>query len=90
MTIDAPYRETVAEARRYRRQGVLTVEMEAAALFAVGRYRKADVAALFSFSDTLSITGEVSWKPKFHLRRNLAGLEKIYRVAVSALSLEKS
>ena len=81
-TIDTPYRETVSEARGYRREGVLTVEMEAAALFAVGKYRKAQVAALFSVSDSLT---ELPWKPKFHLRRNQAGLERVYRVAVEAL-----
>jgi uridine phosphorylase len=81
-TIDTPYRETVSEARRYQRQGVLTVEMEAAALFAVGKYRKAQVAALFSISDSLA---DLTWKPTFHLRKNHAGLEKIYRVAVEAL-----
>jgi uridine phosphorylase len=88
-TIDTPYRETVAEARRYRRQGVLTVEMEAAALFAVGKYRKAEVAALFSISDSLSdALGDTPWKPRFHLRRNLSGLEKIFQVAVRALQNE--
>jgi uridine phosphorylase len=81
-TIDTPYRETLSEARHYRREGVLTVEMEAAALFAAGKYRKAQVASLFSVSDSLA---ELTWKPKFHLRRNQAGLEKIYRVAVEAL-----
>jgi uridine phosphorylase len=34
-TIDAPYRETVAEARHYQAEGVLCVEMEAAALTAL-------------------------------------------------------
>jgi uridine phosphorylase len=86
-TIDTPYRETIAEARRYQRQGVLTVEMEAAALFAVGKYRKAEVAAVLSISDSLSdALGEASWEPKFHLRRNLAGLEKVFQVAVHALN----
>ncbi|HEX3960419.1 MAG TPA: hypothetical protein VHZ03_27910 [Trebonia sp.] len=37
-TIDAPYRETMAEARSYQAEGVVCVEMEAAALFTVGRY----------------------------------------------------
>lgn len=82
-TIDAPYRETVAEARRYRRQGVLTVEMEAAALFAVAKYRRAQVAALFSISDYLA--ADIPWQPKFHLRRGHIGLERLYRVAVEAL-----
>ena len=81
-SIDSPYRETVSEARRYQHQGVLTVEMEAAALFAVAKYRKADVAALFSISDSLA---DFTWKPAFHLRRNQAGLEKVFRVAVEAL-----
>lgn len=82
-TIDTPYRETVSEVRRYRREGVLTVEMEAAALFAVAKHRNRDLAALFSVSDSLA---ELPWKPKFHLRRNQAGLEKIYKAAVAVLS----
>lgn len=52
-TIDAPYRETVAEARSYQAEGVVCVEMEAAALFTVGRYRGVDVAAAFAVSDHL-------------------------------------
>jgi len=44
-TIDAVFRETVAEANSYQAEGVATVEMEAAALFAVGAFRKVDVAA---------------------------------------------
>jgi uridine phosphorylase len=52
-TIDAPYRETVAEARGYQAEGVVCVEMEAAALFTVGRYRGVDVAAAFLISDHL-------------------------------------
>lgn len=52
-TIDAPYRETVAEARSYQADGIVCVEMEAAALFTVGRYRGVDVAAAFAISDHL-------------------------------------
>jgi uridine phosphorylase len=52
-TIDAPYRETVTEARSYRSEGVVCVEMEAAALFTVGQYRDVDVAAAFVISDHL-------------------------------------
>jgi hypothetical protein len=52
-TIDAPYRETVAEARSYQAEGVVCVEMEAAALFTVGQYRSVDVAAAFVISDHL-------------------------------------
>jgi uridine phosphorylase len=86
-TIDAPYRETGSEVRQYRKEGVLTVEMEAAALFAAGKCRGAQVASLFSVSDLLS---KLPWKPGFHVRRNQAGLERIYQVAVDALTSQPS
>jgi uridine phosphorylase len=62
-TIDTPYRETAAEVRHYRSEAVLTVEMEAAALFAVGVYRGIDVAAAFVISDLLS---DERWHAQFH------------------------
>jgi uridine phosphorylase len=52
-TTDALYRETRREADKYGAEGVLTVEMEAAALFAVGRYRDIECAASFVVSDSL-------------------------------------
>ena len=80
-TIDAVYRETREELRRYRDDGVLTVEMEAATLFAVARYRRVAAAAVFVVSDVLS---EERWSPHFtdtrhHLRQALA-------VVISALA----
>jgi uridine phosphorylase len=73
-TIDSPYRETVAEIRRYRRRGILTVEMEASALFTIARHHHLEAAALFVISDLLV---EKGWEPRFHdtrtvLRRYLA------------------
>jgi uridine phosphorylase len=62
-TIDAPYRETVPEILRYRRAGIVTVEMEASALFTVARHLRCEAAALFVISDHLDETG---WKPRFH------------------------
>ncbi|MGC8623619.1 MAG: nucleoside phosphorylase [Candidatus Micrarchaeia archaeon] len=53
-TIDAPYMESVEEVRRYSRMGIFTVEMEAAALFAVAKRRGLRAAAVFSVSDTLT------------------------------------
>ena len=61
-TIDAPFRETVLEARHYADEGVAVVEMEAAALFAVGAVRGVDVASAFAISDSLA-DGE--WVPQF-------------------------
>ena len=62
-TIDTPYRETIDEVRHYQADGVLTVEMEAAALFAVGVHRGVDVAAAFVISDLLT---EDRWHGQFH------------------------
>ncbi|HEY2080788.1 MAG TPA: nucleoside phosphorylase [Streptosporangiaceae bacterium] len=81
-TIDTPYRETVAEARRYQAEGVLCVEMEAAALFAVAEVRGLQVASAFAISDSLA---ELVWNPQFHGPQVEAGLITLYEVAVNAL-----
>lgn len=62
-TIDAPYRETFEELKKYRKEGVLTVDMETSALFSVAKYRNVDTAALFVVSDILS---EEGWKPQLY------------------------
>ena len=81
-TIDAPYRETVAEARHYQAAGVCCVEMEAAALFTVAAYRGAQLASAFAISDSLA---DAEWNPHFDhpdLARNLLAL---YGAAVDTL-----
>lgn len=81
-TIDAPYRETVAEARQYQKEGVVTVEMEAAALFAAAQFRKVELGAIFTISDSLA---ELQWSPKFHLKKTREGLEMLYCLALEVL-----
>ncbi len=81
-TIDAPYRETIAEARHYRQEGVATVDMEAAALFAVAKFRSVDIASAFTVTDSLA---DLKWHPEFHSPKAKDGLEIIYRAAVAAL-----
>jgi len=61
-TIDAPFRETVEAIRRHREAGVLVVEMEAAAMFAVARVRGARAALIVAVSDEL---GHPEWRPGF-------------------------
>jgi len=82
-TIDAFYRETVAEATKYQKEGVLTVEMEASALFAVAKYRSVQCGAIFIISDSLA---ELRWQPNFHLKGLYEKLETLYKVAVNVLS----
>jgi len=81
-TIDTPYRETVEEARHYQREGVQTVEMEAAAVFAVAQVRRAAAAAAFTISDSLA---DLVWDPQFGAREVDTGLAHLYRAAVGAL-----
>lgn len=80
-TIDAPFRETIAEVRKYREEGVLTVEMEASAIFSLAKYRNVEAGAIFTISDCLA---ELEWKPKFHL--TLECLRMIFGVAKEVLA----
>lgn len=82
-TTDAPYRETVAEARQYQKEGVLTVEMEASALFTVAQFRGVELGSLFTVSDSLA---DLEWNPHFYGEKTQGGLETIYKVAIDALS----
>ena len=85
-TIDAPFRETAAAVRRHREAGVLVVEMEAAAMFAVARVRGVRAALLVSVSDELSAP---IWRPGFDDQRYLstlaAGAEAVLDCAVELL-----
>ncbi len=81
-TIDAPFRETVMEARQYQQEGVATVEMEASALFAVAEYRGLEIGAILAISDSLA---ELEWQPQFHHQKTTRGLEALYRVALDVL-----
>lgn len=53
-TTSAFYRETVDEVEQYAEEGVVCLEMEAAALFAVAEYRGVDAAAVFDVGDLLT------------------------------------
>lgn len=81
-TIDAPYRETFAEAKKYQNEGVATVEMESSALFAIAQFRKVQMGAIFTISDSLA---ELEWKPRFHLKKTKKSLETLYRIASDTL-----
>jgi len=63
-TTDAPYRETPAKIRRFRRLGATAVDMETSALFAVARLRRARVAGLLVVSDLLHSKWKIGWSQK--------------------------
>ena len=74
-TTDAVYRETVEELQQYRDESVVTVEMEASALFAVGTFRGVNVSSVFAISDILS---EGGWNQGYHSEEKLEGLKQIF------------
>jgi uridine phosphorylase len=84
-TVDAPYRETHAEIRHYGREGVLTVDMEASAVFAVAAYRGVEMGALFAISDQLA---GAKWEHRFHGEEALDSLRTLYEVALESLTAE--
>ena len=61
-TTDAFYRETPEQVRHYQSRGLLGVDLELAALFAVGRFRQVAVAGLLVVSDELA---DLTWRPGF-------------------------
>jgi uridine phosphorylase len=83
-TIDAPYRETLAEARSYQAEGVVCVEMEAAALFTVGRHRDVEVASAFVISDHL--LAEDRWTHAFGTQTLRQASIRLLDAALYALS----
>ncbi len=82
-TTDGLYRETCDKIERYREQGCLTVEMEAAAVFAVARFRRVEAAALLFCADDLSGT---TWKSRRWLSATIQQ-EKAFRLILEG-SLE--
>jgi uridine phosphorylase len=83
-TTDAPYRETIEELRQYRSDGVVTVEMEVSALFAVGAYRGVGVSSVLVISDLLS---EEDWNQGYHNAEKLEGLKKTFEVALETMAM---
>lgn len=86
-TIDAIYRETVDEAVAYRDEGVVTVDMESAALFTIARARDVEIAAIFAVSDHL-LAGE-EWQLSPDRAVVAAGLASVLDTALAVLDVER-
>jgi uridine phosphorylase len=72
-TTDAPYRELRSKVERYRKEGVVGVDMETSAMYALGLYRDVAVCNLLVVSDILG----AEWNVGF----DSAGLEQANRLA---------
>ncbi len=80
---DAPYRETREEVMQYQSEGVKTVEMEIAALFALGKFRNVQVASAVAVGDSLA---HLRWDLPDDLNPIERSLELIYVAAIDVLS----
>lgn len=78
-TLDAFFRHTREEIAAHQQSGVLTVEMEASALFAVGQARNVRIGAGFVISDLLH--GK-EWDPHFRKEPVEAGLDQLLQLAI--------
>ncbi len=84
-TTDGAYRETAEEVRAYQSEGVKTVEMETAALFAVGCARDVQTAAVCVVGDSLA---RLSWELPEDMSPIERGLEAAYTAIIEALAGE--
>ncbi|MGA7193229.1 MAG: nucleoside phosphorylase [Anaerolineales bacterium] len=82
-TTDAPFRETREEVTRYQAEGVKTVEMEIAGLFALGQFRNVQVTSAIAIGDSLA---QLHWQIPSNLRPIESSLELIYAAAIDVLS----
>jgi purine-nucleoside phosphorylase len=82
-TSDTPYRELRRDVERHQRAGVLTVEMEAAALFAVAQALGLQAGAAFAVADTLA---DGRWSLAGQLRPAYRTLEILFACALEYLT----
>ncbi len=82
-TTDATFRETEAEVKHYRSEGVKTVEMESAALFAVAQVRGVHAASIFVVGDSLA---DGQWRAPQDFKLLDRSFDVVYDAAIAALT----
>ena len=81
---DGVYRETLSKFRRFRKAGVLCVDMETSAVFAVAKYRNVEAASTQIISDILTESG---WQPHFFRNQSVReNTEILVKVVLKVLS----
>jgi uridine phosphorylase len=80
---DGVYRETLGKFRRFRDSGVLAVNMETSAIFAVAKYRGVEAASAQVISDILT---EKGWFQAFHEKSVRESVEILLKAVLETLS----
>lgn len=79
-TTDAPFREMLSQIGAYQAQGVLGVDMETSAMYALGRFRGVQCCNLLVVSDEMW----QEWNPGFGLPVLKAGMQAGGKIVVAA------
>lgn len=82
-TTDAPYRETKDEILQYQSEGVQTVEMEIAGLFALAQFRNVKATSIVVVADRLA---NLKWESPADLKVIDQSFEIAYTAAIDALN----
>ena len=82
-TTDAGFRETVEEVQQYQSEGVKTVEMESAGLFAVCQARGVAAVSAIVVMDSLA---QMRWQPPEKVDTIQRSLETVYTAAIDVLA----
>jgi uridine phosphorylase len=80
---DGPYRETRGKLRKFRDSGVMAVDMETSAVFAVAKYRKVRAASAQVISDVLTENG---WELAFGHQSVAQRTETLLRNVLEVIS----
>jgi uridine phosphorylase len=80
---DGPYRETRGKFRKFKDSGVLAVDMETSAVFAIAKYRKVRAASAQVISDVLTENG---WKLAFGHQSVKQSTETLLRNVLKVIS----
>jgi uridine phosphorylase len=83
LTTDGVYRETKNKLAKFRKMGVLAVNMETSALYAVAKHRGVEIASALVVSDLLTESG---WQPAFGDKQVWNSTEILLRSIVEAIS----
>ncbi len=83
LTTDGVYRETRGKLAKFRKMGVLAVNMETSALYAVAKHQGVEIASVQVISDLLNESG---WQPAFGDKRVLKSMKTLLRSVVEAVS----
>lgn len=82
---DAPYRETSEEVKRFQHEGIQTVDMESAGVFAAAQVRGVEAASVFMIADSLS---QPDWSAPTDMRSLHVKTKILLSALVDLLALE--